>query len=133
MRPVCVLFGLDKVVMCAIFGISGIHKGDCDVSNTGGGWQAFVVVGEAAWVHEGPAFARSLNGAVVAEKPASTTLVIKAHLVECNVYSECGGIMVWPQRRLLIWFIPNYKGQVKLSLGVVTGIHFLCYWCNVFQ
>lgn len=24
--------------------------------------------------------------------------------------------MVWPQRGLLIWFIPNYKGQVKLSL-----------------
>jgi len=24
--------------------------------------------------------------------------------------------MVWPQRGLLIWLIPNYKGHVKLSL-----------------
>lgn len=60
--------------MCAIFGSSGIHEGHCDVPDTGGGRQAFVVVGEAARVHEGPAFTRSLNGAVVAEEPASTTL-----------------------------------------------------------
>lgn len=39
-----------------------------------------------------------------------------AHLIECNVYSECGGIVVWSQRGLLIWLISNYKGQVKLSL-----------------
>lgn len=94
MRPVCVLFGLDKVVMCAIFGISGIHKGDCDVPNTGGGRQAFVVVGEAAWVHEGPAFARSLNGAVVAEKPASTTLQSQHNINYQNVMSTVPGYTV---------------------------------------
>lgn len=55
-------------------GSSGIHKGHCDVPYTGGGRQAFVVVGEAARMQEGPAFTRSLNGAVVAEEPASTTL-----------------------------------------------------------
>ncbi len=60
--------------MCANFGSSRIHKGHYDVPDAGGGRQAFVVVGEAARVHEGPAFTRSLNGAVVAEEPASTTL-----------------------------------------------------------
>lgn len=45
-----------------------------------------------------------------------TRLVIKAHLIEYKVYCECGGIMVWSQRGLLIWLIPNYKGQVKMSL-----------------
>lgn len=45
-----------------------------------------------------------------------THLIIRAQLIECNVNSECGGIMVWSQRGLLIWFISNYKGQVKLSL-----------------
>lgn len=55
-------------------GGSGIHKGHCNVADTSGGRQAFVVVGEAARVHEGPALTRSLNGAVVAQEPASTTL-----------------------------------------------------------
>lgn len=45
-----------------------------------------------------------------------THLVIKAHLIECNVYSECGGVVVWLQRWLLVGLISNYKGQVKLSL-----------------
>lgn len=49
-----------------------------------------------------------------------THLVIKAHLIECNVYSECGGIVVWSQSGLLIWLISNYKGQVKLSLQTQT-------------
>lgn len=94
---------LDHVVsMCpawsssAIFVSSRIHKGHCDVADTRGGGQTFVVVSEAARVQKGPAFTRSLNGAVIAEEPASTTLVIKVYLVECNVYSECGGIMVRP-------------------------------------
>lgn len=60
--------------MCALFGSSGVHEGHRNVPDAGGGRQALVVVGEAARVHEGPAFARSLNGAVVAEEPASTTL-----------------------------------------------------------
>lgn len=68
------MFGLDYSLMCAIFGGLWIHKRHCDVSDTGGGRQAFVVVGEAARVHEGPAFPRGLDGAVVAEEPASTTL-----------------------------------------------------------
>lgn len=58
----------------AIFVSSGIHKGHCDVADTGGGGQTFVVVGETARVQKGPAFTRSLNGAVIAEEPASTTL-----------------------------------------------------------
>lgn len=68
------MFGLDELLMCTISGSSGVHKGHCYVPNTSGGWQAFMVVGEAAWVHEGPAFTGGLNGAVVAEEPASTTL-----------------------------------------------------------
>lgn len=50
-----------------------------------------------------------------------THLEIKAHLIECDVYCECGGVMVWPQSRLLVWFISNYKGQVELSLQTQTG------------
>lgn len=45
-----------------------------------------------------------------------THLVIKAPVIECNVYSECGGVVVRSQKRLLVWLIPNYKGQVKVSL-----------------
>ena len=52
--------------MSAIFGCSGIHEGHCYVSDTSGGRQALMVVSEAARVHEGPAFARGLDGAVVA-------------------------------------------------------------------
>ncbi|PWA24235.1 hypothetical protein CCH79_00017898 [Gambusia affinis] len=53
---------------------SGIHKGHCNVADPRSGGQAFVVVSEAAGVHEGPAFAGSLDGAVVSEEAASTTL-----------------------------------------------------------
>lgn len=45
----------------AVCGSSGVHKGHCDVADAGGGRQAFVVVGEAARVHESPAFTGSLN------------------------------------------------------------------------
>lgn len=55
-------------------GNSGIHKGHRNVPDTSRGGQTFVVVGEATRVHEGPAFTRRLNGAVVAKEPASTTL-----------------------------------------------------------
>ena len=60
--------------MCAIFGCSGIHEGHCYVTDTSGGRQALMVVSEAAWMHEGPAFARGLDGAVVAEELATATL-----------------------------------------------------------
>lgn len=53
---------------------SGIHKGHCDVADPRSGGQAFVVVSEAAGVHEGPAFPGGLDGAVVSEEAASTTL-----------------------------------------------------------
>lgn len=68
------MFGLDQLLMCAIFGSSGVHEGNRNVPDTGGGWQAFMIVGQAAWMHEGPAFTGGLDGAVVAEEPASTTL-----------------------------------------------------------
>lgn len=66
-----------------------------------------MVVGEAARVHEGPAFAGGLDGAVVAEEPAaaalqarhsSTTLVslgllaFKSHIIKrgCFLYNRAG-------------------------------------------
>lgn len=45
-----------------------------------------------------------------------THLVIEVNLVECDVYRECGGVVVWSQRWLLIWLISDHEGQVKLSL-----------------
>lgn len=51
-----------------------IHKGDGNVADASSGGQALVVVREAAWVHESPAFARRLDGAVVAEEPAASAL-----------------------------------------------------------
>lgn len=45
-----------------------------------------------------------------------TDLVILTHTVQRNVHSKGGGIVVGLQEGLLIWFVPYYKGQVKLSL-----------------
>lgn len=53
---------------------SRVHEGHRDVADAGGGGQAFVVVGEAARVHEGPASPGGLDGAVVAQEPAATAL-----------------------------------------------------------
>lgn len=88
-------------------GGSGIHKGHGDVPDPCRGRQALVVVREAARVHEGPAFAGGLDGAVVAEEPAaaalqarhsSTTLVslgllaFKSHIIKrgCFLYNRAG-------------------------------------------
>ena len=60
----------------AVGGSSGIHKGHDDIADAGGGGQALVVVGEAARVHESPAFTRSLDGAVVAEELTSASLQV---------------------------------------------------------
>lgn len=43
-------------------------------------------------------------------------LVIDAHLVERDVYGEGGGVVVRPQRRLLVRLVSHHEGQVKLSL-----------------
>lgn len=74
--------------MWVVFRCSGIHKGHCDVPDAGSGRQAFVVVGESARVHEGPAFTRSLDRAVIAEEPASTTLQSQ-HRLELDTRSFC--------------------------------------------
>lgn len=74
----CVWSDLEEEVpllmVAPLSGCSGIHKRHGDVADPRGGGQALVVVGESARVHEGPAFARRLDGAVVAEEPAATAL-----------------------------------------------------------
>ena len=45
-----------------------------------------------------------------------THLVVSARVVECNVYSESGGVVVRPEKRLLVGLISNYERQIKLSL-----------------
>lgn len=51
-----------------------IHKRDSNVANSCCGWQAFVVVSEAARVHQRPAFPGSFHGAVVPQEPAAAAL-----------------------------------------------------------
>lgn len=51
-----------------------IHKRDGNVANSRCGWQAFVVVSEAARVHQRPAFPGSCHGAVVPQEPAAAAL-----------------------------------------------------------
>lgn len=70
-------------------GCSGIDKGHSNVANAGSGGQALVVVSEPARVHEGPALARRLDRAVVAEEPAA------AALQEAN----CSAVLVWLHTR----------------------------------
>lgn len=53
----------------------GIKKGHCDVAGSFGGWKTFMVVGQASWMHKGPPFPWSSNGAVVAQEPAASSLV----------------------------------------------------------
>lgn len=57
-----------------------------------------------------------ISGRLACASPRATHLVVTAHLVEGNVYSECGGVVVRPERGLLVGLIPNYKCQIKLSL-----------------
>lgn len=84
------LSGLEElmVVVAPPSGCSGIHKGHGDVADASGGGQALVVVGEPARVHEGPAFAWRLDGAVVAQEPAAAALQA----------ADGSAMLVWLQR-----------------------------------
>lgn len=53
----------------------GVQKGHCNVAGSFGGWETLVVMGQTSWMHEGPTFPRSSNGAVVAQEPAASSLV----------------------------------------------------------
>lgn len=52
----------------------GVHEGDHDVAGAAGGGQPFMVVSEASWVQQAPAFARGLHLAVVADESAAASL-----------------------------------------------------------
>lgn len=51
-----------------------IHKGDHDVAGTLHSGQAFMVVSESSWMHERPAKTCVYYAAVLAHKPAPSTL-----------------------------------------------------------
>lgn len=51
-----------------------VKKGHCNVTGSLGGWKTFVIVGQAAWVHQGPPLPWSSNGAIVAQEPAASSL-----------------------------------------------------------
>lgn len=67
---------------------SGVYKGHSDVAHPPSGGQAFVVVREAARVHQGPAFTSGLDGAVVAEEPAASTLQHNTHISLCSSHTH---------------------------------------------
>ena len=53
----------------------GVKKGHCDITGSFGGWKTFMIVGQASWMHKGPPFPWSSNGAVVAQEPAASSLM----------------------------------------------------------
>lgn len=52
----------------------GVNKRHCNITGSFGGWKTFMVVGEPSWMHQSPAFSWSSNRAVVAQKPAASSL-----------------------------------------------------------
>lgn len=72
-----------------------VNERDNDISSSAGGWKTLMVMSQSSWVQEGPALPRSLNGTVIPDEPAATTLIVNSNLVECNVYSKSGSIMMW--------------------------------------
>lgn len=111
----------------------GVNKGHCNVAGSFGGWETFMVVGQASRMHEGPPFPWSSNGAVVAQEPAASSLVVDANSVQGDVDGEGGRVVVGHEGWLLVRFVANHKGQFKLGLGVVSWVEFLCDGCNIVQ
>lgn len=96
------LSGLKELLLLVVVappsGCSGIHKGHGDVADASGGGQALMIVGQPARVHEGPAFAWRLDGAVVAQEPAAAALQAadgSATLVWLHRGNECTEQLHW--------------------------------------
>lgn len=53
----------------------GVKKGHCNITGSFGGWKTFMIVGQASWMHKGPPFPWSSNGAIVAQEPAASSLM----------------------------------------------------------
>lgn len=84
-----------------------------------------MVVREAARVHEGPALSGRLHFTVVPEEPAAPALIVDVLVVEGDVDGEGGGVVVRPQRRLLIRTIPDHEVHDGLGLWVVSRVQLL--------
>lgn len=82
--------------------LSRIHKGDHDVTRSCSHFEALVIVRESPGMHQHPTGFRIGDRAVVPDKSASTTLVVDPCSIQGDVDGVGRGIMMRPQRRLLV-------------------------------
>lgn len=85
----------------------GIHEGHSNVACALGSGKPLVIVCEPPGVHEGPALPWGSHGAVVAQKSATSTLIILPNPVQGYVDGEGRGIVVGHQGRLLIRLVAD--------------------------
>lgn len=106
-----------------------VNKWDHDVPRSFTNRQTLMVVCKSPWMHQHPAEPSVCNAAVVADEPASTSLIVYFWSIESHVDGVCGGVMVWSQRWLLIWSVAHHKVHNR-SRGVmeVSCEHQLLQW-----
>ncbi len=78
-----------------------------------------MVVGQPTGVHQHPAFLGILDGAVVANEPASAALVIDAGAVERDVDGVGRRVVVGSEEGLFVWSVSHHEvhdgaGRLKM-------------------
>lgn len=88
----------------------GIDERHSNVARALGSRKPLVIVCEPPGVQEGPALPWCPHGAVVAQKSATSALIIFPNPVQGYVDGEGRGVMVGHQGRLLIGLIADDEG-----------------------
>lgn len=113
---------------------SGVHERDHDVAGALGDWQALVVVGQAARVHQSPAPFQVNHTAVVPQEVAATTFIIYVWCIQSNIDCVRRRVVVGAQKILLLWVVSDDKVHDSLRRVVeVPHEDFLLHRPDVFS
>lgn len=108
----------------------GIYKWHCNVSCSIFNRKSFVQMCEPPRMHEAPAFSWGLNGAIIPQKFASTSLKILSYIIQSNVDGKGWGIVVGTERALSFRWVLYYKIQQCKSLCIIACEDLQCDWSN---